>query len=514
LPHVATSGTVSEAADLNIVFASSEVAPFAKTGGLADVCGALPLELHRAGNNVAVVMPAYRQVKNAGLPLEALGVKFDIPIGNKIVRGRLLRGTLPGSDVPIFFVEQDDYYDRPELYRAKGEDYKDNCERFVFFCRAALESIRLLHLPVDVVHAHDWQTSLIPAYLHIEYAHTLGYQNIASLLTIHNLAYQGIFWHWDMLLTGLDWKYFNWNQMEFYGKLNLLKTGIVFADWLTTVSPQYAREIQTDPHGSGLEGVLLQRSEHLTGIVNGADYAVWNPATDQHLATQYDASNWQTGKAACKAALQRELGLPEAPRTPLVALIGRLADQKGWDLVLEIMRNWANHMDVQWAILGTGEPFYHDALGQLAREYPHRIAARLEFSDPLAHRMEAGADIFLMPSRFEPCGLNQLYSLKYGTVPVVRATGGLVDTITDTTGDTLAAKMATGFQFEAYHAPVLEGTLRRAVETYWQNASAWGQLVETGMRQDWSWKVSAQRYLEVYGRACQRHREERERLKR
>jgi starch synthase len=504
---------IGEATPLNIVFASSEVAPFAKTGGLADVCGALPVDLHQAGHNVAVVMPAYRHAKNSGQPVEPLGVKFDIPIGNKIVRGRLLRSVLPGSDVPIFLVEQDDYFDRPELYRTKGEDYKDNCERFVFFCRAVLESIRLLHLQVDVIHSHDWQTSLIPAYLHIEYPHTPGYQNIASVLTIHNLAYQGIFWHWDMLLTGLDWKYFNLHQMEFYGKLNLLKSGLVFADWLTTVSPQYAKEIQSDPQGSGLEGVLQQRSDILTGIVNGADYSVWNPATDEHLAKKYDVKTWEAGKAACKAAVQAELGLPVAPRTPLVALIGRLADQKGWDLVLEVMRRWATEMDVQWAILGTGEPYYQESLGQLAGEFPHRIAARLEFSDPLAHRIEAGADMFLMPSRYEPCGLNQLYSLKYGTVPVVRATGGLADTVTDTTPETLANRTATGFQFEAYNAAVLDGTLRRAVETYWQNAPVWRQLVENGMQQDWSWKASAQQYLEVYAHACRRHQEERERLK-
>lgn len=498
---------------MNIVFASSEVAPFAKTGGLADVCGSLPAELHRLGHNVAVVMPAYRQVKNSGLPIEPLGVKFDIPIGNKIVRGRLLRGQLPGSDVPVFFVEQDDYFDRPELYRAKGEDYKDNCERYVFFCRAALESIRLLHLTVDVVHCHDWQTSLIPAYLKIEYAHCLGYESVASLLTIHNLGYQGIFWHWDMLLTGLDWKYFNWNQMEFYGKLNLLKSGLVFADWLTTVSPTYAKEIQSDPLGCGLDGVLRQRADALTGIVNGVDYSVWNPATDGSLAQKFDASNWTEGKAACKAALQRELGLPERDRTPVVALVGRLADQKGWDLVIEVMRRWATEMDVQWAILGTGEPFYHDALGQLARDFPQRIAARLEFSDDLAHRIEAGADMFLMPSRYEPCGLNQLYSLKYGTVPVVRATGGLVDTVTDTTPETLAARTATGFAFEAYNAGLLDATLRRAIETYWDNVPVWRQLVETGLQQDWSWTASAQRYLEVYAHATRRHQEERERLK-
>jgi len=498
---------------LNVVFATSEVAPFAKTGGLADVCGALPVDLQLAGHNVAVLMPAYRQVKASGLTLEPLGVKFDIPIGNKIVRGRLLRSTLPGSEVPIFFVEQDEYYDRADLYRTKGEDFRDNCERFVFFSRAVLESIRLLHLQVDVVHCHDWQTALIPAYLHIEYMHTHGYENVASVLTIHNLAYQGIFWHWDMLLTGLDWRYFNLHQMEFYGKLNLLKTGIAFADWLTTVSPTYAKEIQTEALGCGLDGVLRQRSEQLTGIVNGADYNIWNPATDSHITAQYDSTTWQVSKPQCKAALQRELGLPERPRTPVIALIGRLAEQKGWDLVIDVLRRWATEMDVQWAILGTGEPYYHDILGQLSREFPNRIAARLEFSDPLAHRIEAGADIFLMPSRYEPCGLNQLYSLKYGTVPVVRATGGLVDTVTDTSPETLASGTATGFSFEAMSASVLESTLRRAVETYWNYDAVWRQLVTTGMLQDWSWTASARRYVEVYGNANYRRQEERERLK-
>lgn len=498
---------------MNIVFATSEVAPFAKTGGLADVCGALPVELQRQGHNVAVIMPAYRQVKDGGHAIEPLGVKFDIPIGNKIVRGRLLRSTLPGSDVPVFFVEQDDYFDRPELYRLKGEDYKDNCERFVFFCRAVLEAIRLLHLSVDVVHCHDWQTSLIPAFLKIEYSHTLGYEKVGSVLTIHNLAYQGIFWHWDMLLTGLDWRFFNWNQMEFYGKLNLLKTGLVFSDWLTTVSPQYAKEIQTDPLGCGLDGVLRQRSETLSGIVNGVDYSVWDPVTDPHIAAQYDVGSWQEGKAACKAALQRELGLPELPRTPVVALIGRLADQKGWDLVVDVMRRWVHEMDVQWVILGTGEPYYHDVIGGLAREYPNRIAARLEFSDPLAHRIEAGADLFLMPSRYEPCGLNQLYSLKYGTVPVVRATGGLVDTVVDCTPESRASGEATGFQFEAYNASVMEVALRRGVEAYWNDQPTWRALVETGMKQDWSWSASARQYMDVYANAIRQRQLERERLK-
>lgn len=502
---------------MNILFVSSEVAPFAKTGGLADVCGALPLELARLGHQVAVMMPAYRQVKQGGFDLEPLNVKFDIPIGNKIVRGRLYRSTLPGSEnteyeVPIFFVEQDEYFDRPELYRAKGEDYKDNCERFVFFCRGVLESIRLLKLSVDVVHCHDWQTGLVPAYLNLEYLHAAGYENIATLLTIHNLAYQGIFWHWDMLLTGLDWKYFNLHQMEFYGKLNLLKTGIVFAEGLTTVSDRYAQEIQTDPLGCGLEGVLSQRASVLSGVVNGVDYSIWNPAIDPHIAQKYDVTNWQTGKAACKAALQQELGLPQRADVPMIALVGRLADQKGWDLVTTVMRRWVHESDAQWVILGTGEPQYHQVLEEFSRNFREKVAVKLEFSDPLAHRYEAAADIFLMPSRYEPCGLNQLYSLKYGAVPVVRATGGLADTVVDANHAHLSQDIATGFSFESYDADALASALGRASMMYHHEPQHWKQVVECGMRQDWSWSASAKEYVSLYAEVSRRKQEQREQL--
>lgn len=497
---------------MNIVFVSSEVAPFAKTGGLADVCGALPIELARLGHNVAVIMPAYRQVHESGVPIEPLPVKFDVPIGNKIVRGRLLRGMLPGSSVPIFFVENNDYYDRLELYRVKGEDYKDNCERFVFFSRAALEAVRLLKLAVDVVHCHDWQTGLIPALLNIEYLHTHGYENIASLLTIHNLAYQGLFWHWDMGLTGLDWRYFNMHQMEFYGKLNLLKTGIVFADGISTVSQRYAEEIQSADLGCGLEGVLQDRREVLEGIVNGIDDGVWNPATDIHLPAHYTVTNWREGKAACKASLQTELGFPLFPETPLIGIIGRLADQKGFDLIAEVMRKWVREVEAQWVILGTGEPKYHALLEELAQDAPHKVAARLTFSEALAHRIEAAADMFLMPSQYEPCGLNQLYSLRYGTVPVVRSTGGLADTVVDATDENLARRTATGFSFVSYEAAALEYALSRAVSTFQLKPDVWQQIVETGMRQDWSWRTSAERYIEVYQRVMNRHAEKVARL--
>jgi len=478
--------------------ASSEVAPFSKTGGLADVCGALPGALRHLGHNPVVLTPAYRQVLRSGVNLEPTGIQFDIPIGSKVVVGRLLSSRLPGTDVPVFFVDQPEYYDRAELYREKGEDYKDNCERFVFFCRAVMEAIRLLELPVDVIHCNDWQTGLIPAYQRIEYQFARGYEHIATLLTIHNMAYQGQFWHWDMLLTGLDWKYFSWRQMEFWGHLNLLKTGLVFANAISTVSARYAQEIQRDPLGCGLEGVLQQRREFLFGIMNGVDYSVWSPEIDPHLAAKYDVNTWREGKAACKAALQQELGLPVEPRTPLIGLVGRLADQKGWDLVANVMQRWVHSEYVQWVILGTGEPTYHSMIENLVRQRPDRVAARLGFSDALAHRIEAGADMFLMPSRYEPCGLNQLYSLKYGAVPIVRETGGLADSIVNASPENLAPGKANGFSFEAYDALAMENTLRRACSIYRGQSELWNTIVETGMRQDWSWEQSARRYVEVF----------------
>jgi starch synthase len=491
---------------VNILLASSEVAPFAKTGGLADVCGALPMQLTALGHDVTVFLPAFRHARHCGMTIEPTDVWFDIPIGSKIVRGRLLCSWLPDTKTTVYLVEQDDYYDRAELYREKGEDYKDNCERFVFFARAVLESIRLLGLPVDLIHCNDWQTGLIPAYLEIEYAEAKGYEQIATLMTIHNMAYQGHFWHWDMLLTGLDWKYFNWHQMEFYGGLNLLKTGLAFANSINTVSPQYAQEIQEHPLGCGLEGVLQQRREVLSGIINGVDYSIWNPAIDHHLPAKYDESTWQEFKPQCKAALQRELGLPESPNTPVVGLIGRLADQKGWDLVGAVMQQWAPTEDVHWVILGTGEPDYHDLLSRLAGEFPHRVAVRLGFSDELAHRIEAGSDIFLMPSRYEPCGLNQLYSLKYGTIPVVHSTGGLADTIVDASLGNLASGLANGFAFYHYATSELEAKLRRACEVYRHDQATWSQLVNTAMRQDWSWAASARQYVELYQRTISRKR--------
>ncbi|TWT30271.1 Glycogen synthase [Posidoniimonas corsicana] len=492
---------------MNILFATTEAVPFCKTGGLGDVCGALPIELEKLGDRPTVIMPAFRQALESGQPIESTGVRFQTPIGRKLVSGELLRSTLPGSGVPVYLIKQDEYFDRPELYWDGQSDYHDNCERFVFFARAVLEAIRALDLEVDVLHCHDWQAGLLPVYLKTLYADRTRYRSIASLFTVHNLAYQGSFWHWDMELTGIGWEYFTPQHLEFYGRLNFMKAALMFADVLTTVSPRYAMEIQSPPASCGLEGVLRHRSDQLFGVLNGADYGAWNPATDPHIAANYDADNFLHGKGVCKAALQREMGLPERSGIPLIASVGRLAEQKGFDLIADVLPRWAEQIDVQWVLLGTGDQRYHELLARLQDEYPERVAVRLGFSNELAHRIEAGADLFLMPSRYEPCGLNQLYSLKYGAVPVVRETGGLADTITNCTDATLANGTANGFSFGDASPHALSDAIDRGCRAY-QDEGVWNRLVQTGMRQDWSWARSAHRYDELYRLAVSQVREQ------
>lgn len=495
---------------MQIILASSEVVPFAKTGGLADVCGALPIQLEKLGHEVTVFLPAYVQTQNCGLEITETDIELEIPVGAKLPRGKLLESRLPGSNVRVYLVHQPEYFGRAGIYGEGGEDYADNCARFVYFCRAILDTIRIKDLKPDLIHANDWQTGLLPAYLQTELKGVPGYEHIATVFTIHNLAYQGVFWHWDMLLTGLDWKHFNWREMEFYGRLNLLKSGIVFADMISTVSPTYSREIQGAEQGYGLESVLQHRADDLSGILNGIDDQVWNPSLDAHLPEQYDVDHWQTGKAVCKKHLQEQLGLIVSAETPVVGIVGRLASQKGWSLILPVMKNWLEHQDVQWVVLGTGDPSYHHVLEVLSRSFPDKLAVRLEFSNELAHQIEAGSDIFLMPSQYEPCGLNQMYSMAYGTVPVVRRTGGLADTIVDCTSETLQAGTANGFSFDAFTADDLERGLSRAVGRYRDEPETWKQLVETGMRNDWSWKSSAQLYEQLYQRTIAKKAENRQ----
>lgn len=476
----------------------AEAIPFAKTGGLADVCGALPSKLAALGHRCSVFMPGYAKVMQAGYAMQDTHIGFVIDMNGRHIAARILKATIADSPIDYYFIDQPHYYGRTNLYGDEHGDYSDNCERFAFFCRSVVQAIERLRLPVDVVNCHDWQAGLIPAYISTRYGNHSWYDGVASVMTIHNLAYQGRYWSHDMPLTGLDWQYFNWEQVEFYGDVCFLKTGIVFADAVTTVSPHYAQEIQRPEFGCGMDGILRSLGGKLTGIVNGVDYSVWDPLRDVALPQPYSVENWKSGKEVAKAALQRELGLPVRPDVPVIGLIGRLAGQKGWDLVIPLMEHWIGHRDVQWAILGSGEARFQDALHHLSKKSPEKVGVRIEFSDKLAHTIEAGADIFLMPSQYEPCGLNQLYSLRYGTVPVVHAVGGLVDTVTGVSSATLADGTATGFSFYHYDFNSLEQSLGQAVDLYVREKDTWAQLVERGMRQDWSWGQSAQKYEHVY----------------
>ena len=491
---------------MKIAMVASEVAPFSKTGGLGDVIGALPPELSRLGESVVVISPLYSMVReNAGERgpelMECPVAPLRVPVGDFEVEARLFESRLPGSEVKAYFLENDHYYDRPGLYTnpEDGGDYQDNSERFIFLCRGALEACKALGMEPDVFHCHDWQTGLLPIYLRYLYKEDLP--GTASVFTIHNLAYQGLFWHWDMKLAGLPWELFNWRMLEYYGNLSFLKGGLVGAHVLTTVSQRYAEEIQTEEYGMGMEGVLRQRSNDLFGVVNGVDYNVWNPATDKLIVRNYSPED-QSGKQECKRALQEAFKLPVDDHAPLVGMIGRLADQKGFDLVAEALDELMER-DLQLVILGTGQPSYHDLLADMASRFPDRIGVFLGFDDAVAHQIEAGSDMFLMPSRFEPCGLNQLYSLKYGTVPIVRETGGLADTVTDYNEETEKAATATGFSFKGDGKDVLVAAVDRALTVYRSNPETWQKLLSRGMQQDWSWVRSARTYRELYRKAVQ-----------
>lgn len=483
---------------MRILFISSEAVPFAKTGGLADVSNALPRALQSLGHDVALALPGYRDARqNAPEPIEDAGVALRVPVGDETVTGRLLRTTLPKAGVPVWLIDQPDYYDREALYGKPGEEYTDNAERFIFFARAVLAAAKQLGRAPDVYHCNDWQTALVPIYLQCALGDDPFYSGARSLLTVHNLAYQGTFPAKTFARTGLDPSHFNWRELEFHGKLNLLKGGLVFADVLSTVSRRYAREIQTEELGCGLAGVLSGRADDLVGIVNGIDYSVWDPRADPLIPATYSPEDL-TGKAVCKRALQRECGLPESD-APLVAVISRLDKQKGLDILAEAFDDLMG-LGIQFVLLGTGNAQYEKQFQAFAENYPDQFSAQITFDNALAHRIEAGSDLYLMPSRYEPCGLNQLYSLRYGAVPVVRKTGGLADTITNSTPTALAKETASGFSFQSYKPRALLAAMKRAVRLF-AAKRAWRRLMLTGMRQDWSWGRSAREYVDLYQRA-------------
>lgn len=478
---------------IKVLFLSPEAVPFAKTGGLADVAGSLPEALNRLGLNIRLILPLYTMVRQAKIKMNLLFNDLKVPLGETLLSVRVWEAQTPGA-VPVYFIERDDMFDRPHLYGTALGDYQDNLERFTIYSHGALRIAEELSFTPDVIHCNDWQSGLVPALLTGPYSISPFVGKARTVFTIHNLGYQGIFPAEKLCLTGLPREaFFHPEGLEFWGKISLLKAGIVYSDRITTVSSTYAKEIQTDTYGMGMEGILHHRRSALTGILNGADYSVWNPAEDSYLTAPYSLKKI-AGKRHCKEALIKEMHLDRSLRTqPLLAMISRLDTQKGLDLLTMILDDILS-LDVGLVILGTGDASIQKTLKKTARSNPGRVALTVGFDEPLAHRIMAGADMLLIPSRYEPCGLTQMYALKYGTIPVVRATGGLDDTITPFNPQT---GKGNGFKFTAYTPKAFLKTLQEAIELF-HTSGAWRTLRANGMKKDFSWDRSAHRYLELY----------------
>jgi starch synthase len=477
---------------MNIAFLASEVIPYAKTGGLADVAGALPKFLGRLGADVRVFMPFYREVRLKKLALRTVipQASLDLPGGPKDYS--VLEHRADGFSV--LFIVRDEYYGREALYGTPAGDYPDNGERFAFFARAGLEAMKTLGFRPDVIHGHDWQAATAFAYLKFVYADDPFFEGVRSLFTVHNLAYQGLFGPEVLTAAGLPARLFNMSDLEFFGKVNYMKAGILYATAVSTVSPRYSREIQTPDFGCGLDGLLRSRAQALTGILNGVDYADWDPAVDRLIPANYGPTGL-AGKAACKSGLLRMFGLESAAHRPVAGMVTRLAGQKGVDIVCEALKQ-IFRLGLAVVILGTGDKKIQDFLAEAQKKYPDRLGLKIAFDERVAHTIYAGSDLFLIPSRYEPCGLTQMYALKYGTVPVVRATGGLDDTIREFDPDT---RTGNGFKFEAASAEALLGSLSLALAAH-SLRDDWGALVRNAMAADFSWTRSAGEYLELYKR--------------
>lgn len=483
--------------------AASEAIPYAKTGGLADVTGALPQELGRLGHDVILMMPRYRCLNDSGRSFRVIGrIPVMTPQGasEAIIEEDTLSLGGASRAVRVWAFRQDAYFDREGLYQDQGRDYSDNLERFAWFSRAVIEAIQYLRhqwdWSTDLLHLHDWQTALCAVYLKTASRGQTELAGIKTVLTLHNIGYQGLFSGNRVEQAGLPSSLFTPEGLEFYGSTNLLKGGMVFADHLTTVSPTYAKEILTPEFGFGLEGVLRTREHELSGIVNGIDMERWNPETDPLLQTNYSVEN-RAGKLGCKQALQREFGLPERD-IPLISVIARLTQQKGLDLVAAILPKMLK-LDVQLVMLGTGDHELERTFLKFHERFRNRMGVHIGFDEALAHRIEGGSDMIVMPSRYEPCGLTQLYSLRYGTVPVVRKTGGLADTVIPVNDAQDGGIAATGFHFEQANSESLFEVMERALRLY-ANRARWERLVVAGMQTDMSWTNSARQYDEIFTR--------------
>jgi starch synthase len=485
---------------MHIVFAASECVPFAKTGGLADVVGALGPELAKLGHQVTVYLPLYARVRRqlpGELKYAVRSITIPFEYYNRFV-GIVDGGKQAG--VQFYFVDCPEMFDRPELYGTGGSDYPDNAERFALYCRAVLEATKQLGVP-EVFHVHDWQAALIPVYLRTVYVADPVLSRASVVLTIHNAAYQGAFPPVTTERLLFPWDVFTMDKVEQFDRFNFLKGGLVYSDILTTVSRKYAEEVQTPEFGEKLDGVLRGRAADMRGILNGVDYTKWNPATDRNLAANYSPENL-AGKQQCRADLLGTFGLDKVPdSTPVIGIVSRFATQKGFDLVEQIAGK-LSELDVAVVALGTGEPVYERFFRAWAFWNKANVAVRIGYDDPLAHKIEAGCDIFLMPSRYEPCGLNQIYSLKYGTVPVVRATGGLDDTIEEWNPE---QGTGTGFKFQGLSAEGLLAAIGRALAAF-ENKKGWKRLMQNGMARSYSWEQPAREYAAVYEEVASRRR--------
>jgi starch synthase len=483
---------------MKVLFVTSEAIPFIKTGGLADVTGTLVDEFNRIGIEAELILPFYRNIRQRAqeFDIHPLGTEINVLLGEEVETARLWKGQTPGG-TPAYFIENDTFYDRDEIYGTSEGDFPDNASRFIFFNRVVCEFFNALHLSFDIIHCNDWQTGLIPVYINTLYKNE--FPGTATIMTIHNLGYQGHFWSLDMPLTGLGWEFFSSEGLEYHGKMNFLKGGILFADIITTVSSNYAREILTGEYGFGLEGVLKKRIENLYGVINGLNYIEWNPEEDRLIPATFGVTGLE-GKEKCKRALQEEHGLL-TDNSMLIGLVTRLSSQKGLDLVADALGDIiASGITV--VILGKGDEAFQDALLTLQKKFKKRLSVTIGFDNALAHRVYAGSDAFLMPSRYEPCGLGQLIALRYGAVPIVRATGGLVDTVTEYNP---SEGTGTGFLFSHYSSGELFRTIKRAQE-YFSSDSHWQKIQRNAMSQNFNWSNSAKQYMSLYEQALKKKR--------
>lgn len=479
---------------MHVAFVASECVPFSKTGGLADVVGALPRALAAAGHQVSVYLPRYKQTKLSDP--QTVVRSITVPFDDQYRFCSVVTGGNQGG-IRFYFIDYPPFFDREALYGTKDGDYPDNAERFALFSRAVLEASKILGVP-HVFHCHDWQSALVPVMLKTLYAEDPAFRDVGTVFTIHNMGYQGLFPPEILPLLMLPWDLFTISKMEFFGQVNFLKGALVLSDFITTVSKKYSQEIQTIEYGFGLEGVLRGRSATVSGILNGVDYDEWSPQTDKYTAARYSPADL-SGKAKCKQDLLAAFGMQNADlKLPAIGIVSRFAAQKGFDLISQIMDRLARE-DMIMVALGAGDKPYEEMFLRLHRQFPQKIAVKVAYDNAIAHKIEAGSDLFLMPSRYEPCGLNQIYSLKYGTVPIVRATGGLDDTIEP--WDARTGK-GTGFKFTEYSGESLLLTVKQALHAF-RDRSSWQQLMRNGMNRDFSWDASAKEYVRIYEKVRQ-----------